>query len=106
MVSRQILAKTEPSLNSLAPYVQVLLYTTAESTESVAARSGLVDCLDSYPGLMREEVAALRKDIQAGRGSTMPLTISLVQGLADGWQAEVKQAPGQTGYILPRLWSP
>lgn len=97
MLSRSILAKTEPSLGSLSAYVQVLQYSAAESTEAAAARSGLVDSLKSYPGQMRAEIAKMRKDINADRSVEMPFVVTLVSKMADGWVTEVGQAPGPVG---------
>jgi hypothetical protein len=97
MLSRQILANSKPSLDALSSYVQVLQYSSEDSTEAAAARNGLVDSLKTYPKSMRAEIASLRKGIKANRSVRMPLTVSLVGSLAEGWRAEVVQAPGSAG---------
>jgi hypothetical protein len=97
MLSRQILARVEPSPEALSSYVQVLQYSSAESTEAAAARNGLADSLKAYPKEMRAEVAAMRKAIRGNRSAEKGLTASLVSMLADGWRAEVAQAPGAVG---------
>jgi hypothetical protein len=97
MLSRRILANAEPSLEALSSYAQVLQYSSVESTEAAAARNGLADSLKAYPKEMRAEVAAMRKAIKGDRSVEMGLTASLVSGLADGWRAEVAQAPGAAG---------
>jgi len=97
MLSRRILANAEPSLDALSSYVQVLQYSSAESTEAAAARNGLADSLKAYPDGIRTEVAAMRKAIKGNRSVEIGLTTSLVSSLADGWRAEVVQAPGAAG---------
>jgi hypothetical protein len=97
MLSRRILAKSEPTVDSLSSYVQVLQYADAESTEAVAARNGLVDCLKPYPGQLRADVAEMRRGIKGNKSVEMSLTVSLVLKMAEGWRAELAQAPGSVG---------
>ena len=96
-LAREILAGHEPALNSISPYVQVLLYSAVESTEAAAARNGLVDSLDAFPGQIKDEVNALRLDIKTGKSVELPTVVFVVNRLADGWESEVSQAPGSTG---------
>jgi hypothetical protein len=97
MLSRQILARTSPSIETLGSFVQVLQYSSVDSTEAAAARNGLADCLKTYPGSMRTEVADMRKAIKGNQSFELGLTTSVVSSLAEGWQTKVAQAPGAAG---------
>ena len=96
MLSRQILASSVPSPNSLDEYVQVLQYSSAESTEAAAARTAIVSILRPSAKDMRKDVASLRKSIKSAGSASLPSSVSLAHDMAPTWRALVVQIPGST----------
>ncbi len=97
VLSRRILATTEPSVDSLDRYVQVLQYASADSTEAAAARNGLAQSLDQMLRPMGGDVAAIRAAISANKSVRLPPAPSLVLGMSAGWRSSVAEAPGPIG---------